>query len=261
MYNKNFIITDIDNVILVDKNEYPEEITSFPATLGTNELIYNFSGYHTIYFNNNKLNSRPDMIRFLPKGEHSRYDVERISSGDCIVVFFQTNTPLASDAFLFDTKNKTHIRELFKKTFSIWVAKNEGYRFECISLLYKIFAEMEKSKYISENQFMKIKPAVDYIHENFLTEKISSEYLAAICGISYSYLKQLFLKKYNVSPTQYIIQLKMNYACDMLKTNLYNVSQIADACGFCDIYFFSSQFKKHLGITPREFQNKYKSSK
>lgn len=261
MYKKDFIITDITNIIFVDKDEYPEDVTSFYAPLHSNELIYDLTGEHTVYFNDQKLAVFPDSIRFLPKGPYERYDVHRLKRGDCIDIFFHTNVPIADEAFVLNVKAKTYLAELFKKIFSVWVAKNEEYRFECISLLYKIFAEMGKERYISQNQFSKIEPAVDYIHEYFLTEKISNEKLCSLCNISYSYLKQLFIKKFGVTPTRYIIQLKMSYASDMLKTNLYTISQIADSCGFCDIYYFSNQFKKTFGISPKEFQRKYKSTK
>lgn len=145
--------------------------------------------------------------------------------------------------------------------FSVWVAKNDGYYFECISLLYKIFAEMQKEIYIPEKQYNLIKPAIDFINENFMDRKISIETLAEKCGISESYLKRLFIKSFGVPPTKYIIQLKINYACDLLRSELYTVTQTAEMCGYNDVYFFSRQFKNQLGISPTEFINKYKSSK
>lgn len=261
MIKENFIITEINNIILVDKDEYPEKTTTFHAPLYAYELIYNFSGRSTVYFNDLTLKTTPDSIRFLPKGPYDRYEIHRTEKGDCIDVYFHTNVPISDEAFSFDAKDKPRLAELFKKIFSIWVAKNEEYNFECIALLYKIFAEMRKERYIPQNQFAKIEPAVEYIHEYFLTEKISNEKLCSLCNISYSYLKKLFIKKYSVTPTQYTIQLKMNYASDMLKTGLYTISQVSEACDFCNIYFFSNQFKKTFGITPKEFQRKYKSTK
>ena len=120
---------------------------------------------------------------------------------------------------------------------------------------------MQKENYIPENQFKQIEPALKYIEENFLNEKISIKYLADICDISESYLKQLFIKKFGIPPVKYIIQMKINYACDLLQSQLYNISQISEICGYSNVYYFSRQFKEYLGISPLSFIKKYKSSK
>ena len=162
---------------------------------------------------------------------------------------------------MVDVRNEK-ISALFRKIFSVWVQKDEGYYMECLSILYKILSEMQKTSYIPDAQFEKIKPAVDYIHKHFLSnELITSEKLVLLCGISYSYIKKIFALKYKISPKRYILQLKMRYACDLLRGEEYSISQIADMCGYSDIYTFSHQFKTEFGISPMQFIKKYKSSK
>ena len=53
----------------------------------------------------------------------------------------------------------------------------------------------------------------------------------------------------------------MNYACDLLQHREHTVSQIAEICGYKDVYTFSHQFKIEFGISPTQFIKKYKSSK
>ena len=91
--------------------------------------------------------------------------------------------------------------------------------------------------------------------------KISAETLANCSTVSYSYLKKLFQKKFGVPPNRYIIQLKINYACDLLRTNLYSVSQVAEHCGYSDLSFFSRQFKEYTGLPPSAVRQAYKSAK
>ena len=122
-----------------------------------------------------------------------------------------------------------------------------------MSLLYEIFAKMQTNNYISLNQYDMIKPALKYIEENFLKEKISVSHLADICGISEAYLNRLFVKRFNVSPSKYIIGLKINYACDLLQSGRCNITHVSEMCGYCDVYYFSHQFKEYTGITPTTF--------
>ena len=259
--NNKFAITDIKRVILVGKDEYKETITSFTNKTCSNELIFHLSGESTVFFNGKQLDVKKDTIRFLPQGEIHEYIVKRKERGECIDIFFNTDIPVKNEAFVLKLNQSEKIKSLFKKIFSVWVAKGDGYYFECVSIIYKIFAELQKKNYIPESQFNSIKPAIDYIEKHFLDKKITAEELTLCCTISYPYIKKLFVKKFGVPPIKYSIQLKINYACDLLKSELYTISQIAEICGYNDIYFFSRQFKEYVGISPTKFLNKYKSSK
>lgn len=259
--DQDFIITGIGRVIFVGKNEYPGKKIQFDGPLSNNELIYHFNGKSTVRFNGKVLYVEENTIRFLPKGENKEYIVEKESPGECIDVFFDTNIPISNEASSIKICENTIIANFFKKIFAVWVSKNEGYYFECISLLYRILAEMQKQKYISKNQYNVIKPAIEYVEENFRGSKISVSYLANKCGISEDYLKKLFIKKFGMAPKKYIIQLKINHACDLLRTERYSITQVADLCGYEDVYYFSRQFKKYIGVTPSVFEKRYKSSK
>ena len=115
---------------------------------------------------------------------------------------------------------------------------------------------------MSSTLYEKIRPAIEYIHANFLSDKIiSSDELADICKVSYSYVKKLFMQKFKVSPKRYVVSLKMNYASELLKYGEHSVSKITEMCGYADIYAFSHQFKKEFGLSPSEFVKKYVSSR
>ena len=99
------------------------------------------------------------------------------------------------------------------------------------------------------------------IHNGFLSEELSLKSLADACLMSESYFQKLFKEQYGISPKKYIIQLKINHASDLLKSECYTVSAVAEICNFSDIYYFSRQFKEYVGIPPKQFVKKYRSSK
>lgn len=249
----DFLITDINNVIFVSKEDYPEVKTAFHEDLKSYELIFHISGKSTVYFNEKVLQVDENCVRFLPKGKVDRYIVDRSKPGECFDIFFQADRPPAEDAFVFSAGENRQLGQLFNRMFSVWVRKENGYRFECISILYMIFAQMQKQNYIPEKQYQAIQPALQYIEKHFLRESISAEKLASLCGISYSYVKKIFVKKFGVTPKKYILQLKINYAGDLLRSGMYTVSQIAELCGFSDIYYFSRQFKEYTGLSPSAY--------
>ncbi len=257
---KDFIITEIIRVIMVGKEKHPNKISSFSADLKSNELIFQFSGDLIVKFGGCSFRTKDGSVRFLPEGNFNIYEVEKNESAECIDVFFKTDKPLSDKAFVISATKSEQIGSLFKKLFTTWISHSEGYYFECISILYRIFAELQKSTYVPESRFSKIKPAIDVIKQDFLYRDFSLGELASLCQISESYLKRIFKEKYGMPPKRYIIQLRINHACELLRLERYSVTQISEMCGFSDVYFFSRQFKEYMGITPTQFIKKYRTS-
>jgi len=257
-----FIITGIDRVIRVDATEYPTKHSEFGQTLFSNELIYHLDGVSTNRFGDQVFSLRPDTVRFLPKGRCNTYTVDRESPGSCVDIFFQTDRPVFDRAFVLDGSGNRKLRERFQRIFALWVAHAEGCELACMGLLYQLLADILKhNNYCPEDKFRIIQPAVDEISANFVRKVPSCEALAEKCGISTSYLNRLFLEKFNVPPTKYIIQMRIRYACDLLSSGLYHISQVSEVLGYNDLSFFSKQFKSYVGISPTEYLQKGKSSK
>lgn len=251
----NFIITDIISVRKTDEKKYENRFIEYSPKLISNEIIYRPNGYSTVSFDGKRLETTPNSVHILPFKNGGKYTVEYDEPDYFIDIFFHTDRPAFKEPIALNNIKSNRLNSLFNKAFSCYVKKEQGYKFECVSLLYKIFAELEKKNYIPESKFYKIKPAVEYIENNFLTERISCERLAKLCNVSYSYLIRLFSEKYGISPKRYIIQLKINYACDLLKSGDYSVSEAARMSGFDDLYFFSRQFKEYVGMPPVKYKN------
>ncbi len=251
-----FTITDIEKIILVDKNEYAETTSVFNPNLNSYELIYKLCGNTILNFNSKQYNIEGGTIYILPKGNNNNYSVERKIPGECIDIFFQCDKPLVNKVFVKKVTQNSKIETLFNKSFSVWAAKNQGYYLQCISIIYQILYELQDQLYISKDKLAKIKPALKYIESNFTNAKISCNELSKLCNISYSYLKKLFLEQYKLSPQKYINKMRINYACDLLREGKYTTTQIAEMSGFSDVFYFCKFFKKSMGITPTQFKNK-----
>lgn len=78
--------------------------------------------------------------------------------------------------------------------------------------------------------------------------------LAKAENLSHSRYIELFRQKMGVSPTAYLIRLRLRAACELLESTDIPVKQIARMVGYDDPHFFSKLFKKHVGSSPNEWR-------
>ena len=264
----DFIVTKKDRIIYVSKDDYMEEHTTFPKDLPSNELIFQLPDgqddvpYGTMFFDGKAYDVYTNFLRILPKGNHSQYEItrKRYTNG-CIDICFQSDRKITDKPFMMNHIRNARIEELFRKAFTCWVTKNDGYYQESMGYIYRILAELQRDSYMPGEKYLKIRPAIEYIAAHFTEEKINMEELAAECGISYSYMKRLFIEMSGFPPQKYVTNMKMNSACDLLRTGDYSVETVAAMTGFGNIFYFSRQFKKQMGITPTEFIRNYRVRK
>ena len=94
-----------------------------------------------------------------------------------------------------------------------------------------------------------------YVHANYMKE-ITITDIAHACGYSESSVSHLFQQYCNASVKKYINQLRIEQAKRLLVTSSLNISQIAAMCGFSNVNYFPTAFKKATGISPTAFRLK-----
>lgn len=72
--------------------------------------------------------------------------------------------------------------------------------------------------------------------------------------LSNSHFRKLFHAGMNQAPTLFLIGARMELAAKLLKGTLLNISEIAERCGYDDIYYFSKSFKKYHSISPGRYR-------
>ncbi len=95
--------------------------------------------------------------------------------------------------------------------------------------------------------------AVRYMEVHY-AEDITLASLSAHLGLSESHLSHLFKDETGQSPGNYLLQIRLREAMEMLKDCRNRVSEVAERTGFRDIAYFSSTFKKNVGMSPSEYQ-------
>lgn len=258
MFDGKMVVTNIRSVILHDNSKLATH-ESYSLNLPCYELIYKLDGENTVDFAGHTITEKSDYIRYLPKGNHptgTKYTVERIKPGKCVDVLFDTNYDIPKEMLILECHNNVSVRNMFIKMQKMWYAKRDGYYHKCMSLMYSVLFELEQEHvhYMPKKEYLTIEPAIEYIDNNFLSGDIDCTFLSDLCGVSYSYFKRLFIMKFNLSPVKYIIKKRISYACDLLVSNKYSISEVASMTGYNDVYYFSRVFKQTTQMSPLEYK-------
>ncbi len=96
-----------------------------------------------------------------------------------------------------------------------------------------------------------------FIDENY-HKKITVKSIADKFFLSKDYIRNLFVKFYGVSPKQYVQNVRMGHAKDLLTKTDTTITLIANSVGYDDSLLFSKMFKKYYGISPKEYRTKSK---
>lgn len=98
--------------------------------------------------------------------------------------------------------------------------------------------------------------ATSYIAAN-IKDPLRISQLSHACGVSESYLYRIFSSGLGLSPKEYILNCKMEYAMKLLEKKDMTITQIARELGFANPNHFSNAFFKITGIRPSQYKNPF----
>ncbi|MEG0152302.1 MAG: AraC family transcriptional regulator [Cellulosilyticaceae bacterium] len=94
-----------------------------------------------------------------------------------------------------------------------------------------------------------VQAIIDYMSMYYMND-ISLDYISKSMYLSPIYISKLFKEETGSSPINYLIQIRLNKAKELLQTQNLPIKSIAKSVGYEDAYHFSKLFKKYFGISP-----------
>lgn len=84
-------------------------------------------------------------------------------------------------------------------------------------------------------------------------EAWSVKKMAGKAGLSLSRFTAVYTQLFKVSPGHDLLFIRLTEAKMLLSSTNMKVAEVAETCGFSNVYYFSRAFKKHIGMPPSEF--------
>ena len=122
----------------------------------------------------------------------------------------------------------------------------------CGKILKKAIALRDENAGDQNRSVLKL--AVDFIDHNYMDEEISLNKAAHVANVSANHFSALFSQNMGQTFTEYLTDLRMSKAKELLRCTAMRSSEIAGEVGYKDAHYFSYLFKKTQGMTPSEYR-------
>jgi len=232
------------------------------------EMVFLISGQGVHFVNGQKQDiSDGDIFIVSPADFHRYYDVDdskfvaiRINFSNSFYFYylnpncrfdeFPVSAKLSGDDFEMAKAIAKLLMEEYQEPDSLM--KNEL----CRDLIEQLLVLVSRNcKQTAEKADDKLKAALDYIQNNFYNPiKISD--IAKAASYAPNYLSSQFSKKLGISIRDYLQDIRLFYARDLIRYSDFSISEVCYKSGFKTMTYFSKVFKSKFSQSP----NSYKAS-
>lgn len=149
----------------------------------------------------------------------------------------------------------SRIINLFGKIASELMSRQEDCSFGASTYLLQILLSIKRyeSPHQNSKSAKRIKASLDTLHTNY-HKPITIEELARIENMSPSRYRTVFREIIGISPKQYLTNIRMRRACELLRQTSLPVEQVGTMVGYEDMLYFYRIFKKKNDITPSQYR-------
>ena len=173
---------------------------------------------------------------------------------DTILIEFslrKQNEPfvVTTDITILPYENEAWLADLF------YLSTEESSPAAIKAITYQILNHLSLSqqhKKILSTHFRQIAKGIQYLESNPTQDKSLQE-IANMCSVSTAYFRRLFKEYAGVTPSEYRITNRIEYAKRLLRLGTMTIAEVADKAGFEDPAYFCRIFKRRCGISPGKY--------
>ncbi len=257
------------------KTHIPQSIIN--TSLPCHRLIYITNGpiYYTIY-GTTLLLEEGDVLYTPPNTIYSATSAQPDILPEFLYLYFKVLPFYQEKEFIrmMETSGKIRVfhallspvESYFRTILKEYEKRNAGYYHKIHSYFMLLVMELLQRKGFageiplshknSSHNTILLNKATSYIAAN-IKDPLRISQVSHACGVSESYLYRIFSSGLGLSPKEYILNCKMEYAMKLLEKKDMTITQIARELGFSNPNHFSNAFFKITGIRPSQYKNPF----
>lgn len=184
---------------------------------------------------------------FIPKGTTYRFLCHE--NAESLIVNLRTVKEPDSHVMLGNIGPQTAIR-FFENMERLLLNPTQN-RNQILAEYYRLLSLFLDKREASVPAARYVQRAESIIREQFAFPELSCARVAKELNISEVYLRKLFIKQRGISPSHFLISVRMEYAKHLLLEG-HSVAAAAEQVGYRDIFQFSRAYKRHFGFSPTQ---------
>jgi len=239
--NKHYTIRE--NCVLI----IPPETPHYSHRICNQRTIFHW--IHFVNYNSYDISDTPVNNSVKQPRRKSVYDVpEEIIS---LPIFQSLNADIANQVITTAKILETVSFDFFEKSrFSIKSNVNFFYQQELLMKILNIVSIVPEDSETNDIAYQ----CMQYINSHY-ADSIQLSTLAKIANCHPTHVIRCMKKQYGRTPSQIANQIRLQRACELLKTKELSITTISYSTGFSSPAYFCKQFKAMYGITPNQYRN------
>ena len=220
-------------------------------------FIFRITGDSKYFFGDETISVKAGEFIFLPKG--SSYECH-VSCDDGLYTSINFNATFDSaQVAVYSQELFPEMGRVVQSFSELWNFGSAAEKYQCYALIYELLSsisKMEHSGTIEKEKYALIDPAVKYLKKHIHDSELRIEKLHALCSISDTYFRKIFMSRFHMSPREYVAKRRIADARTIIESGDYdNIKEVAAAVGYSDPLYFSKVFKKIYGVSPSNLEN------
>ncbi|MEK4528148.1 AraC family transcriptional regulator [Paenibacillus sp. FSL H8-0104] len=239
----------------------------FPASA----FLYVTNGNATVILDGNEHATKP--FYMLHGGKNTRLDIiPTDESFHYYLIFYKASLPPPGKQHTLQQPDQPlpfHLQygfipyhpailyEITERMLGEWNKPGRLERLHTKTLFYQFVYELLRQ--MDQQQVSIVRPnlasqLIRYMQEHY-AKPLTRETLAHTFHYSVPYLSKYFRRETGASLIDYLIGIRMNKAVTLLQKTELSLQEVAASVGYADVSYFIRMFKKHTGVTPKQFKD------
>lgn len=225
-----------DAIVVIDDSEYIIESGNVYLISGFNIDAQKCTSFMDVYW-----------LHFVPISIHLKYI---LLNSEPIHVWDKNAFPFMSDfnkniETLF-TSNSHTTSNISNLPYSYEEAKIQSY---ILSFVAEVIKDIPQQRLMASKEIAKLAPSIKFMDNEFKSNPSLVE-IALKSNLAPNYFHRIFKKNFEITPFNYMLSLRMEYAVKLLTTTNKSVKEVAYESGYNNEFYFYHQFKKQFNYSP-----------
>ncbi|MFS0870856.1 helix-turn-helix domain-containing protein [Paenibacillus xylanilyticus] len=238
MHDKRYTLKAGQLIMLPSGVYHQNEAVSHPKT--------RFIGIHFDFFNELTIQTEADMVVNEEHVQPHKFAAEACAEG---------MTPLSTNPVYTPSSAAVQLMEQLVHEFT---TRPPGYELICKALMLQLLTYLLRSPYLIS--FRHVSVHGDNLRELMKrieaapSEPWTNSGIAKQLNLSVDHMAKLFKQMVGMPPNEYIQSIRLSEARKLLRETDCSIEVVGIRSGYPDIHYFSRTFRKHEGISPREYR-------